>query len=211
MTQDCLDSHIVDIQCKFSDLSHGLSNALSLGTRKIVCLNRKNVSTAWLLKLLRCYKAFTSPVTFATKIEFNRLDAPDPTTGLYGLVTITMGLGINLFPAYVGTGTDRDIASWFKTQVDNTATAVNYESVEVVGNTIYVYSYDPAGSFSDLVISGSSDITLATSTITNLQNNTDEILDLWNNVTHSQLCKIITFAGVQSNFDQLVTSNSCNC
>lgn len=205
MTQECLDSHIIDIQCKFSDLSAGLSDALSVGSRKIVCLNRKNVSTAHLLRLLKCYTAFTSDVLYAYKIEFEKLEE--------GVVEVDMAIAANVFTTYIGDGTATTVAKHFQSQIDALASPVY--STELVGTgskvVLYVYSYDALTSFTDITTVASNDTSLFTIGATNLQNNTDEILDLWNNITHEQLCKIIKFAGVQSNFDQLVTSSGCNC
>jgi hypothetical protein len=202
MTQDCLDDHIRVIQCDFALLCAGLADALSVGSRKILCLNRKNVSTSYILNLLRCYKAFTSEVTFATKVEFNRLEE--------GPATIVLTLDSNIFPYVAGTGSSTDIAIHFEDLINDTITIPPYIVVRVK-NILYIYSYDITASFNDTVLASVSNPELASATITNLQNNTDEILDLWNNITHEQLCKIIKFAGVQANFDKLVTSNSCNC
>ena len=215
MTQGDLNAEIISMQCEHVDLTSKLVNYLSIGSPKVMCYNRKNVSVAWAIKVLRRYKAFTAPVTFATKWEFNRVDTPDATTGLYGPVTITAGLGINVFNAYLnGTGSAEDMAIWFENQINNTATAIAYEPVVRVGNTLYIYSYDAAASFSDVVLLASQDLTLATTNITNLQNKTSEILDTWNHITHDEVCCLIGFIHSQAQVNVSKAgggSSGCGC
>jgi len=214
MTQGNLNQEIVNLQCKHTTLTEKLVNYLSIGSPKIVCYNRKNVSTAWVLKVLRRYQAFSAEVTFATKIEFNRIDAPDPNTGLYGSVQVDLFLDLFAYtPFYTGTGSGEDIARYYENAVNNTAHPSNtYEPVVRVGNTLYIYSYDTNASFSDNVLANSLDTDLVTTTVTNLQNKTEEILDLWNSITHEELCCLLGFAKSQTELNiGASTSSPCNC
>jgi hypothetical protein len=201
MTQDCLNEHIRQIQCDFAQLSSGLSDALAIGSKKIMCLNRKNVSTAHLLNLLRCYRAFEGDLTFASKIEINRL-APGSAQ-----LTLILNFHVRLFTS---SGTDEEIAIHFENEINGITLSPLYKVVRVK-NILYIYSYDAAASFNDTLSITATDSSLVTSKTTNLQNNTEEILSMWNNITQEELCKVVKFAGIQAGYDKPAEASGCNC
>jgi hypothetical protein len=164
------------------------------------------VSVAHVLKVLKCYTAFTADVTFATKVTFDRVDD--------GAVTVSFALGVYFYPGYIaGTGTGEDIAAFFENEINTDVGApIDYETVVRVGNTLYIYSYDAGASFSDSVVANSTDTSLVTTTVTNLQNKTSEILDVWNSITYEQLCCLLDFANNQVKIEVGAQgSNPCNC
>lgn len=205
MYRDCLRSHIINIQCKQGQLGSVLSTQLELGSRKVVCLDRFNAATTYLLRILRCYTPFAQEVTYAYKFVFDRSVA--------GSVSIDMTLKDNVLATYTGTGTGEEIAIYFQNLIDAGGLTIDYLT-ERVGNVLYVYSYDAAASFTDTTTTTSSS-TSVTVTQTILQNDLDEILNLWNSLTESEICNLITLATNASMTGATlgkVTGNSgCNC
>lgn len=214
LSQTDINNHILSLQCKHTDLTTKLVDYLSIGSKKVVCYNRKNVSVMHVLRVLRRYKNFSGDITFATKIEFDRVDTADPVTGLYQSVQVDVFLDLFAYtPFYVGTGSAEDIAAYYENAINNTAHPSNtYETVVRVGNTLYIYSYDSNATFADNVLANSLDTDLVTTTVTNLQNKTDEILDIWNAITYKQLCCLLDFANNQVKIQVGASgSNPCNC
>lgn len=207
MDQTCLNNHILNIQCKHGALGTRLATALSAGSRKSVCLDRYNVAVSRLLRLLRCYKAFTAEVTYAYKITFTRDSS--------GTTTVDVTLKDNILTQYSGTGTAEEIAIFFQNQLDAGGLTVDYKT-ERVGSTLYVYSYDAAASFADTTTIAVGN-TAVSYTATNLQNDLDEILNLWNSLTEDQICSIVTMAtkfadnGIQNGVGGSNSGGGCNC
>tara|TARA_B110000259_G_scaffold165744_1_gene192805 strand:+ start:10559 stop:11188 length:630 start_codon:yes stop_codon:yes gene_type:complete len=209
MDKACLINNILNIQCKHGHLGSALSDQLSAGTRKAVCLDRYNVATGYLLGILKDYKSFESPVTYAYKVTFNRTSSTEsPLTS----ATVSLSLKDNNLTSYVGTGDGNDIAIHFEALINTGSLTVTY-SVERISNVLYIYSYDTNASFSDIGTTTSS-TTKVTATSISLENNLDEILNIWNNLTEQELCNLITFATKTASSSEDLTSgggSGCNC
>lgn len=202
MTKECLDNNIIVIQCDFANLTLALTKALTIGSNKTICLNRKNVTTSYLLNLLRCYTPFVSEVTYAYKIVFT-LNTP-------GIVDADLILFNNLYNLNQTMSTSEELAIYYAQKIKTQVGSVDYKT-EIVGNILYLYSYDIAADFADTtsLSVNSGDIS---SNITTLQNNLDEILNLWNSLTEDEICKILTFATNESKYSAItVNTNTCNC
>ena len=206
MNRTCLNNNILNIQCRHSTLGVVLSDHLSAGTRKVVCLDRYNIATGYVLDILRGYKPFESDVTYAYKFTFTR-SAGDTTSA-----TVTMQLKDNTITQYTGTGTGTDIAVHFETTIKAATTSVAYQ-VERVDNVLYVYSYDSGAAYADAATTTSS-TTKVTAVSKSLENNLDEILNIWNSLTEKELCNLITFATTTAGKTaggSSTSSGGCNC
>lgn len=212
MDKTSLDNNIVNIQCKHKVLATELSDHLSAGTSKVVCLDRYNIATGYLLEILRAYKPFTSAVTYAYKFTFTRT-ANDTTSATISMV-LKAGVpaDIDVLTSYVGTGTGTDIAVHFETAIKAGGLTAVYE-VERFNNVLYVYSYDTNVSYSKVGVA-TSNTTKVTAVAKSLENNLDEILNLQNILTKNELCNLIKFATAASgktNGGSTTSSNGCNC
>lgn len=189
MDRTCLNDNILDIMCKHGTLGSTLSSHLSMGTRKVVCLDRYNVATGYLLDILKCYRPFEDTVTYAHKFVFDR---PDLLTSPLTSATVSLTLQTNVLTDYVGTGDGNAMAIHFQDIIDAGGLTIAYLT-ERVGNVLYVYSYDPIATFAD-VTTISSSVVKVTVAKTNLQNDLSEILNLWNSLTEIEICNLITLA-----------------
>lgn len=211
MDKTCINNNILNIQCKHGVLGSTLNAHLSGGTRKIACLNRYNVATGYLLNILRGYTPFQNTVTYAYKFTFTR-EAGDTTSATVTMTMKNIVVGQAPITAYTGTGSGADIAAHFESVINAASLGITYYT-ERVGNVLYVYSYDSNVSFSDVSTLGSS-TTKVTATTKSLENNLDEILNIWNSLTEQELCNLITFATkTASTGEDLPTGSSggCNC
>jgi len=209
MDRDCLTNNILNIQCKHGTLGATLSTHLSVGSKKIVCLDRFNVATGNLLDILRCYKPFETPVTYAHKFCFDRTDMEEsPLTP----ARVDMIIDTNVL-IYNGTGSGEDMAIFFESQIKAGGLTKNYLT-ERVGGCLYVYSYDATASFADTT-TVTSDVPEVTIKATNLHNDLDQILNLWNSITEQELCNLITFATNAADTGKTLSGSSgnggCNC
>lgn len=209
MDKTCINTNILNIQCKHGTLGHTLSSHLDGGTRKIAYLNRYNVATGYLLDILKSYKPFDSPVTYAYKFTFSRVSA--------GSSTVNMKLRSNFITTYSGAGTGTDVAIHFenaiKTGIDKFGFSIIVDyKVERVDNVLYVYSYDTAATYSDNgEVTSTTNLTAASKS---LENSLDEILNIWNNLTEKELCTLITFTTKTASTGEDLSgtsSSGCNC
>lgn len=207
MTTACLNNHILNIKCKHAALGIRLANALTAGSRKTVCLDRYNVATANLVKILSCYKSFESDVTYAYKFTFTRVAAGS------SAVSLTLKTG-DFTLLYTGTGTAEDIATHFQNLIDAGEISGKAYKTERIGGELYVYSYDVDASFSDET-TVSVDNTFVTYEAVSLQTSLSDILNLWNTLTEEEICSIITmtttFADKGIAPSPTNSSSGCNC
>lgn len=211
MNRTCLNNNILNIQCIHSTLGVALSDHLSAGTRKVVCLDRYNIATGYVLDILRGYKPFESNVTYAYKFIFTR-EAGDTTSATVTMTMKNITVGFAPITAYTGTGSGADIAAHFESVINATSFGITYYT-ERVDNVLYVYSYDSNVNFSDVSTLGSS-TTKVTATTKSLENNLDEILNIWNSLTEKELCNLITFATTTAGKTaggSTTSSGGCNC
>lgn len=211
MNRTCLNNNIINIQCIHSTLGVTLSDHLSAGTRKIVCLDRYNIATGYLLDILRGYKPFEDNLTYAYKFTFVR-EAGDTTSTTVSMTMKNIVVGQALLTSYVGTGSGTDIATHFQTVINAASLGITYYT-ERVDNVLYVYSYDSNVDFSDVSTLGSSS-TKVTATTKSLENNLDEILNIWNSLTKKELCNLVTFATTTAGKTaggSTTSSGGCNC
>lgn len=209
MDRACLNKHIINIKCKHKSLGNTLSTQLSAGSRKVVCLDRYNIATGYLLDILSCYKPFEGTVTYAHKFTFER---PDLNESPLTSARVDMIMKDNVL-IYNGTGNGEEMAIYFENQIDLGGLTVSYE-VERIGNVLYVYSYDPLATFNDTssLISSVNQVTVGS---TSLKNDLSEITNLWNNLSEKELCNLITFATNASKTGETLSASSgnggCNC
>jgi hypothetical protein len=182
MIQSQLDDIILSIKADHGPLGASLTNALQLGTRKVISINRRNVAIGHLLNILNKYDAFEEGVTFASKIEFI---SHDSTTVV---LTLTIGAETEVISSTSASNIDYIIDTFVT--LFNAAHSPQYIAFKFE-NTMYVYSYDVAATFTDLVSFATTSTSSIEARVTNLQNDQSEILDLWNPITSDDLCRLI--------------------
>lgn len=208
MNRTCLNNNIINIQCIHSTLGVTLSDHLSAGTRKVVCLDRYNIATGYVLDILRGYKPFESDVTYAYKFTFTRPVGDTAST------TVSMQLKDNTLTPYTGTGNGTDIAVHFETLIKAGGLTIAYQ-VERVGNVLYVYTYDSGAAYTDNAVTVANPVTTKVTAVSkSLENNLDELLNIWNSLTEKELCNLITFATTTAGKTaggSSTSSGGCNC
>lgn len=185
MDTTCRHNHINLIQCRFAKLGQKVFVNKSYSLRKNECLMDKLKVVHYLLNILRCYKTFDAEVTYAFKFVISRTDTAS--------ITIEINAGAETF-TYTGTGDANDIVSWFKSNInDSTQSPIDY-SAEIDAGVLYIYTTDTSASYSDtatISITNQQSGGTNSVSVTSLQNNEDEITDVWNCLSSDQLCTII--------------------
>lgn len=203
ITRSCLNNNILSLTCKQATLAGKVANALKAASKKTVCLSRKLISSSYTLKLLKCYKPFEDTVTFATKITFER--------SVSGALDIDLILKNNVYNGVGLTESSEDLAKYFSNAIKNQIGPSVVYITEVVGNVLYVYSYDNNADFSDVTNAILSNNNVSV-TFENMQNNLYDLLNLWNNVSVEELLSIIKFTDNQvTTTNTAYSSNNCNC
>jgi len=186
LIRSCLNTHINNIQCKQATLLQSLVTALSYGTCTWEKLNTKNISTSYLVNRIKCYTPFEEEVTYASKIVFTK---PHTST-----VTVDLSIGVVNFTQYNAAGTAEDIVDHFLNDINNNTTSPDFYA-EKIDNILYIYSYDTGASFTDVTTVTIVDALNTTSgAISSLENDLDEILNIWNCSTEDQMCSMIKYA-----------------
>jgi len=187
MISEDLNKHIHNIQFKYADFTNSTLNALEYDK----CSKQDKIDNSRILssyiRLLWCYEPFAQKVTYASSFKVFRADS-DP-------ITITITIGAQAF-VYTGSSDAETIVTTLKGLINSTTeTPIDYVA-DCTANTLYIWTYDAAASFADVTTAV---ITINTNldntvTVTNLENNTSEILNLFNCLTSEQLCSVINSA-----------------
>lgn len=194
--KNILVNNIVNIKCKHGSLTSELVDGLLIGSCKVKSLTNKSITLTRLLNRVACYTPFDKEPTFAYKIEFNKETSDS--------VTVDIMLGLVSLPQYSGTGTAIDIVDHFYNAIENNVTSPEYSATKT-DNILYIYSYDVATSFATGVSIVTTDPQNSlTYSETNLQNDLDEILNVWNCSTPEELCKMVDYC-------YKILDGKCNC
>lgn len=193
ITVDCRNTLIRDLQCKYADHISKVSKGLAFRKKDLPCLKRDAILARQFISMLYCYTTFTSDVTAAFSILFVKEDATDRDVVELFIDGVSMG-------TYTGSGTQAEIAQYFYNEINDNSTVWHAEFVD---NTLYVWSYDTNQTYAD-VISITSSNNETTITYTSLEDNLEEILDIWNCIPYEDICNVYEFASK-------ILKENCNC
>lgn len=178
----CLTTHKQNIQCKYHSLSLKLNKSLRYGTKNIGCLARQAKIINGYLGALYCYKTFDADPTFAAKLVFEKDNSDSE--------TVTLSIGLVTIGSYTGTGDGEAIAIEFENDINDNTTSPDY-SAERTGSTVYIYSSDSSLSYSTTITVDAGSDFVTTDVDDDYE---DSILDLWNDITNTEMCAIINSA-----------------
>jgi len=185
MYTSCKHDHIRLLQCKFGTLAQQIYIDKSYSLKRDTCLIDSAKAVHYMLNILRCYKTFDDELTYAYKFTVTRTDTSS--------ITIQIDVGAETF-TYTGTGTADEIVSYFKSQInDNTQSPIDY-SAEIDEGVLYVYTTSDSASYSDThTIAINSQIVNGTNSVSvsSLQNNENEITNVWNCLSGDELCEVL--------------------
>jgi len=188
------NKHLQNLQCLQEEYGAKLYKSLSYGN----CPEEKlilNEMLTYIIRVLRRYEVFTSEVTYAYSFTFERLIEDDS-------VTVSIDIDGTSW-SYTGTGTAEEIVTYFYQQINDNTTTPEFKA-ERVGAILYIYSYATAVDFSATNTITISDEDILTVTDSTMEDDLDDILDIWNCVTSDQICEII-------NLKKKIKLNCNNC
>ena len=175
MILSCRNGYINLIQIGANTISSDLSKALSYGLKKTKCLQTKLSTLVSYIDILSCYKVFTIQPAIAQRIVF--MDNANP-------ITIDVIAGTTWTFTSTATTAD-DIAREFYNFLWNQTDLISLGyTIEIVGDTVYVYAY----TFDEEVSYRTSSNTV----VTDITVTPNEILDIYNCHTFEEICAIIS-------------------
>jgi hypothetical protein len=138
MYQDCLNTYILDIKCKFARLAATSSDSLALLSKKADCQLFKAKIIDLYLHELQCYKAFRSQVFGAWSIDIV------PSTIEDYNITLTLNTGTYLVSGTMSS--EQLIIELYNLLKIDTNLDVNYTD-----NTLYIISYVNTLTYNDTI------------------------------------------------------------
>jgi hypothetical protein len=172
------------LQCNLGELADTTSKAFAYRKRNKECLQDDLFLLDNVIRILYNYVTFDDVVTYAYSFTFTKDVATSE--------TITLNIDGDAYPYTSSSADVTDIVDYYYTLFqDNVQTPDLY--AEKDGNTLYVFSYDTALTFSSTTAPAASGgyTTIASAS---LENDLQDILDLWNCITNEQLCSLISLA-----------------
>jgi hypothetical protein len=181
------------LQCNLGNLADITSKAFAYRKRNRDCLKNDLILLNNIIKILYRYVAFDGVVTYAYSFTFSK-DVATPET-------ITLNIDGEAYPYISSSDNVEDIVNYYYDLFQNNVETPDLYA-EKDGNTLYVFSYDTSLTFSSTTTpDASNDYT--TIVATSMENNLQDILDLWNCITNEQLCSLIYIAHA--------LENDCQC
>lgn len=181
------------LQCDLGELADTTSKAFAFRKRNRECLKDDLFLLNNIIRILYNYVTFDDTVTYAYSFTFSKsVSTPE---------TITLTIGSDSYP-YVSSSSDaEDIVDYYLTLFNDNAQDPDLYA-EKDGTTLYVFSYDVDLNYSSTTTATASGgyTTIATAS---MENDLQDILDLWNCLTNDQICSLISFGhGI---------TEECNC
>ena len=194
MYQDCLNTYILDIKCKFARLAATSSDSLALLSKKADCQLFKAKIIDLYLHELQCYKAFRSQVFGAWSIDIV------PSTIEDYNITLTLNTGTYLVSGTMSS--EQLIIELYNLLKIDTNLDVNYTD-----NTLYIISYVNTLTYNDTITLTDS-VLIDFNSITELQGNESIFLNLTNCLTEEDIEAIIRHSYKLLNS---TSSSKCGC
>lgn len=177
MTTDQLKTLIKYLQCKQGKFAKVVADKLSLGICVDDYLNRLIISS-YILEAFYRYKVFDGVVTNAQTVQI--------TSSSTEIVGFDINIGPVLLAHYEGVGDIDTINNYINNYINmNSATTGWY--CTILGGSLYIYTYDLAEDFSNLLLLKFTTPTILTYTTSSLENNLDDIINAFNCLTICQL------------------------
>lgn len=181
------------LQCNLGTLADTTSKAYAFRKRNRDCLRNDLILLNNVIKILYRYVAFDDVVTYAYSFTFEKNVSTSE--------TITLNIDGEPYP-YVSSSDDvTDIVNYYYDLFQNNIENPDLHA-EKDGNTLYVFSYDNTLTFSSTTVPNASN-GYTTITATSMEDNLQDILNLWNCITNEQLCSLIYIAHA--------LENDCQC
>lgn len=170
------------LQCDLGNLANNTTKAFSYRKRNKECLKNDLILLNNIIRILYKYKTFDDVVTYAYSFTFTK-DVATPET-------INLNIGADSYP-YVSSSSDvEDIVDYYLALFnDNTQSPDLY--AEKDGNTLYVFSYSNTLSYSSTATATASG-GYTSIAVSSMEDNLQDILDLWNCLTNDQVCSLIS-------------------
>jgi hypothetical protein len=172
------------LQCQLGILADTTSKAYAFRKRNRDCLRDDLILLNNVIRILYKYVTFDDTVTYAYSFTFEK-DVATPET-------ITLSIDGEVYP-YVSSSNDaEDIVDYYLGLFNNNVQDPDLYA-EKDGTTLYVFSYDTDLNFSSTTTAAASS-GYTTITATSMEDDLQDILDLWNCLTNDQICELISIA-----------------
>lgn len=181
------------LQCALANVANSTGKAVAFRKRSRECLKNDLILLNNVIRILYKYTSFASQPTYAYSFTFTR--------SAYTTDTLTLTIGAQTFVKAVTTDTEESIVDYYESVLVPSGTNPDLYS-EADDDTLYVWSSSPTLSYSSTSTLTSLNST-TTVTATSMENDLQDILDLWNCLTNEQLCELIS---VVKDLDE-----ECNC
>jgi hypothetical protein len=189
---ECRNNLIRDLQCKFADYVKLTTDAMAYGKKNQPCLKQNTILVNLFIGDLYCYHTFTETVQAAFSFTINNpeLETADFTINLEGTdFTITSS-----------SDGQSIVQALYNLINETTVSGITWYS-ETNGNVLYIWTYDTG---STLPVSSSTG-TETEINQSNIIDNLEEILDIWNCLSFDEICSNYEFA------NSILKKENCNC
>lgn len=176
MILECRNTHYNKISQILNDLLATYNKKVSIGS-SCNCLEAKIILFTNVKKLLACYRPYLEELTYLYSLVVVRGDSSN--------VTYTLNIGSDSF-VYTGAGNAYTITLDLLAQINASTDYKAYLS----GTTLYIYSYSTSVNWAETT-TVTSTVPTTTGVLTNLQDNTNILIDLWNCLTTKEMCQLI--------------------
>jgi hypothetical protein len=181
------------LQCNLGELADSSSKAFAYRKKNRECLKNDLILLNNIIRILYKYVTFDDIVTYAYSFTFTKEVSTSE--------TITLNIAGEAYPYVSSTSDEEDIVDYYLALFNNNVQDPDLYA-EKDGNTLYVFSYDTDLNFASTTTpDASGDYT--TISASSLENDLQDILDLWNCLTNEQICNLIATAHE--------LENGCNC
>lgn len=170
------------LQCDLGNLADTTSKAFAFRKKNRECLKEDLILLDNIIRILYDYVTFDDTVTWAYSFTFEKtVSTPS---------TVELNIDGNAYP-YVSSSSDpEDIVDYYLALFNNNVQTPDLYA-EKDGTTLYVFSYSTSLNFSD-VPTPSSTGSLVTITTASMEDDLQDILDLWNCLSNDEICSLIS-------------------
>lgn len=174
MTLECRNKHYNKISQILNTVLQEFNKKVSIGSN-CECLQSKLILYNEVKKNLSCYIPYTSELTYLYSLSIVREGSAS--------VTVELTIGSDVF-TYTGIETAAAILNYFYTQINLSSTLKAYKQ----NGVLYIYSYSDTVDFNTTTTITSS-LTTTICSLTDLQDNPNILINLWNCLTTKEICE----------------------
>jgi hypothetical protein len=176
MILECRNTHYNKISQILNDLLEEFNIKVSTGSN-CECLQSKLILFNEVKSILSCYKPYLTDLTYLYSLSITR--------GNLNSVTIDLDIGSDTF-SYTGIETASAILINLRDQLNASGVYLGY----INGGVLYIYSYKISVDFNETTTFTSS-LTTTIGTLTNLEDNPNILVNLWNCLTTTEICHLV--------------------